>query len=68
MQPGEPLMGDDGEATVDSSHPTDLGFLRQAQVMLPTLKPLLPIPAAARPAIEGYFDRLSYLPGEKVSL
>ncbi|MEY4614502.1 MAG: N,N-dimethylformamidase beta subunit [Planctomycetota bacterium] len=68
VQLGEPLMGDDGEATVDSSHPTDLGFLRQAQVMLPTLKPLLPAPAAARPAIEGYFDKLSYLPREKVSL
>ena len=24
--PGEPLVGDDGEGTVDGSHPTDLGF------------------------------------------
>ncbi|HWB08239.1 MAG TPA: SGNH/GDSL hydrolase family protein [Pirellulales bacterium] len=28
--PGKDLLGDDGEATVDSSHPTDLGFVRQA--------------------------------------
>jgi hypothetical protein len=28
--PGEDLLGDDGEGTVDSSHPTDLGFMRQA--------------------------------------
>ncbi|HJT32101.1 MAG TPA: SGNH/GDSL hydrolase family protein [Pirellulales bacterium] len=28
--PGQDLLGDDGEATVDSSHPTDLGFVRQA--------------------------------------
>lgn len=30
--PGADLLGDDGEGTVDSSHPTDLGFYRQAQV------------------------------------
>lgn len=28
--PGRDLLGDDGEGTVDSSHPTDLGFMRQA--------------------------------------
>lgn len=39
--PGEHLVGDDGEGTVDSSHPTDLGFLRQADVMEAALKPLL---------------------------
>ncbi|MFM8224085.1 MAG: SGNH/GDSL hydrolase family protein, partial [Planctomycetaceae bacterium] len=27
---GEHLLGDDNEGTVDSSHPTDLGFVRQA--------------------------------------
>jgi len=68
LQPGEPLMGEDGEATVDGSHPTDLGFLRQAQVMLPTLKPLLPGPTAARPPIEGYFNKLAFNPEEKASL
>jgi hypothetical protein len=38
---GEKLLGDDGEATVDGSHPTDLGFMRQAEVLAPVLKPLL---------------------------
>jgi hypothetical protein len=27
---GENLLGDDGEASIDGSHPTDLGFIRQA--------------------------------------
>ncbi|MDA1053020.1 MAG: SGNH/GDSL hydrolase family protein [Planctomycetota bacterium] len=38
---GEHLLGDDGEATVDSSHPTDLGFLRMADAFEPLLKQLL---------------------------
>lgn len=41
---GEGLLGDDNEGTVDSSHPTDLGFLRQAEAFLPALKPLLDRP------------------------
>lgn len=28
---GDVLLGDDGEGTVDNSHPTDLGFMRQAE-------------------------------------
>ena len=39
---GDKLIGDDGEGTVDGSHPTDLGFLRQADVMRPALARLLP--------------------------
>ncbi len=39
--PGDKLLGDDGEATVDSSHPTDLGFVRQADAFESYLKPLL---------------------------
>lgn len=39
---GEKLLGDDNEGTVDSSHPTDLGFLRQAEAMLPVLRKALP--------------------------
>lgn len=39
--PGKDLLGDDGEATVDSSHPTDLGFVRQAAVMRPYLEKAL---------------------------
>jgi lysophospholipase L1-like esterase len=38
---GEHLIGDDGEGTVDGSHPTDLGFMRQADAFAEALKPLL---------------------------
>ena len=38
---GEDLIGADSEATVDGSHPTDLGFVRQADVMEKALRPLL---------------------------
>ena len=39
--PGENLLGDDGDGTVDSSHPNDLGFRRQADAFAKVLKPLL---------------------------
>jgi lysophospholipase L1-like esterase len=39
--PGERLLGDDGEATIDGSHPTDLGFVRMADALEPVLRPLL---------------------------
>lgn len=32
------FLGGDGEATVDGTHPTDLGFLRMADAIEPTLK------------------------------
>jgi len=35
------LYGDDGEATVDGTHATDVGFMRMADVIAPVLKPLL---------------------------
>lgn len=38
---GDDLLGEDGEGTVDSSHPTDLGFMRQADVMGKVLGPIL---------------------------
>ena len=38
---GEQLFGSDGEATVDGVHPTDLGMQRQADVLIPVLRPLL---------------------------
>ncbi len=41
VAPGEPLLGDDGEAAVDGSHPTDLGFARMADALEPMLKPLV---------------------------
>jgi hypothetical protein len=36
------MIGDDSEGTVDSSHPTDLGFYRQAEAFMKVLKPVLP--------------------------
>jgi len=38
---GETLLGDDGEATVDGTHATDLGFLRMAAAIRPTLEQAL---------------------------
>ena len=40
-QSGEDFMGEDGEGTVDGSHPTDVGFLRTARCMLPLLREVL---------------------------
>lgn len=39
---GDRLLGDDNEATVDSSHPTDLGFVRQAEAIDKVLARILP--------------------------
>lgn len=38
---GDDLLGADGEGTVDGSHPTDLGFMRQAEAEAKILGPLL---------------------------
>jgi hypothetical protein len=38
---GAQLLGDDNEGTVDSSHPTDLGFMRQADAFEKALQPIL---------------------------
>ncbi len=38
---GDYLLGRDEEGTVDGSHPTDLGFMRQADVLGRTIGPLL---------------------------
>jgi hypothetical protein len=38
---GANLLGDDGEGTVDGSHPTDLGFMRQAAEFERVLRPIL---------------------------
>lgn len=35
------LLGDDGEGTADGSHPSDLGFMRQAAEFEKVLRPLL---------------------------
>jgi lysophospholipase L1-like esterase len=39
---GGDLLGIDGEATVDGSHPNDLGMMRYADALEPDLKKLLP--------------------------
>ena len=39
--PAEKLYGSDGEATVDGTHATDVGFLRMADVIAPVLRPIL---------------------------
>ena len=38
---GDNLLGDDGEGTVDGVHPTDVGFMRMADVIEPILKQVL---------------------------
>jgi len=45
---GDKLLAADGEDTVDSSHPTDLGFLHQADAFQAALEPLLHIEAGRR--------------------
>lgn len=39
--PCDNLLGDDGLATVDGTHPTDLGFLRQAIALEPAIRKAL---------------------------
>lgn len=45
--PGETLLGDDGLATVDGAHPSDLGFMRIADALEPTLRRALACDAQA---------------------
>jgi len=63
---GERLLGDDGEGTVDGSHPTDLGFMRQADQFADALAPLLPQPNEPRARIEGYTNQQSYIAGDEI--
>ena len=39
--PGDKLLGHDGEATVDGTHPTDLGFMRMADAIEPFIRKML---------------------------
>ncbi|MCE5251490.1 SGNH/GDSL hydrolase family protein [bacterium] len=41
--PGEQLLSEDGEDTVDGSHPTDLGFMHQAEALYKALAPILEV-------------------------
>ena len=38
---GEHLLGDDGEAATDGSHPSDLGMMRMADALVPVVGPLV---------------------------
>ncbi|MBE75933.1 MAG: hypothetical protein CMM04_16080 [Rhodopirellula sp.] len=38
---GEGILGNDGEAATDGSHPNDLGMLRYAEAYLKALKRIL---------------------------
>ncbi|HEY2572463.1 MAG TPA: SGNH/GDSL hydrolase family protein [Verrucomicrobiaceae bacterium] len=40
---GDHLLGDDGDGATDGSHPSDLGFVRQADVMEPVIRAALGI-------------------------
>jgi lysophospholipase L1-like esterase len=46
---GESQLGDDGEGTVDGSHPTDLGFKRMAEAFGAILAPILSNAGEPRP-------------------
>jgi lysophospholipase L1-like esterase len=39
--PGRDLFGTDSEGSLDSSHPSDLGFMRMAEILDPVLRPLV---------------------------
>jgi lysophospholipase L1-like esterase len=39
--PGNNLLGNDGEGTVDGAHPSDLGFQRMANMLEPILRALI---------------------------
>jgi lysophospholipase L1-like esterase len=47
---GSDVIGSDGEATVDGSHPTDLGMMRYADALEPDLRKLLPMPVTVKRA------------------
>ena len=41
--PGDSLLGDDAEGSNDGSHPSDLGFVRQADAFEPVLRQALAV-------------------------
>ncbi len=48
------LLGGDGEDTVDGTHPTDLGFMRMAQGILPIVREALHGAGPTGPVEEGF--------------
>lgn len=51
--PADNLFGSDGEATVDGTHATDLGFLRMAETIAPVLRQALNIAPPAEEHATG---------------
>ena len=58
--PGDGLLGLDGDAAVDASHPTDLGFERQADAFEPVVRELLGQPRPLRILLLGDSISLGY--------
>lgn len=65
---GANLLGHDGEGAVDGSHPTDLGFMRQAKAFEPVLREVLDQPAPLRVLILGDSISIGYTPFVRESL
>lgn len=59
---GARLLGRDGESTVDGSHPSDLGFVRQADVLEPVVRDLIDQPAPLRVLLLGDSISIGYTP------
>ena len=57
---GDGLLGLDGDAAVDASHPTDLGFERQADAFEPVVRDLLGQPRPLRVLLLGDSISLGY--------
>lgn len=55
--PCDNLLGDDGLGTVDGTHPTDLGFLRQAIALEPAIRKVLPRETQDRVRFRGRLVR-----------
>lgn len=65
---GANLLGHDGEATVDGSHPTDLGFVRQADVFEPRLREIIGQPRPLRVLLLGDSISIGYTPHVRKAL
>lgn len=59
---GDGLLGLDGEGAVDASHPTDLGFARQADAFEPVLREMLAQPPPPRVLLLGDSISIGYTP------
>lgn len=59
---GDGLLGLDGDAAVDASHPTDLGFARQSDAFEPVLRELLGQPEPLRVLLLGDSISIGYTP------